>query len=121
MLRRLCAGEPVADLIWEPPADLAAEHADVFSAAMRAYQAGNAVRAEYLWENVQAIWSRAWAANYAVLEYLQDTGLEQLGSGSPQRWVAASFEHHCSLPGTLNAHAHNIIVAQTQHVMNNNR
>lgn len=112
VLRRLCAAGPVADLIWEPPDDLVAEHAHAFSATMRAYQAGNTVRAEYLWENVQSIWSRAWAANYAVLDYLQTAGLEQLRSARPQRWVASSFDHHIGSHGYPTPHIHNIVCSR---------
>ena len=44
-LRQLAAGSEIADLIWEAPDQLAAEHGQVFQAAMRAYRAGNSERA----------------------------------------------------------------------------
>ncbi len=73
VLRRLAAGSEIADLTWEAPDELTAEHAQVFQAAMRAYYAGDSERAGQLWGNLQAIWSQAWSANYAVLEFLQGT------------------------------------------------
>ena len=39
-LRHLAAGSEIADLIWEAPDELTAEHAQVFQAAMRAHHAG---------------------------------------------------------------------------------
>ena len=68
-------------------------------------------RAEQLWEKVQAIWSRAWSANYAALELLQHTGLTRFSPVKPQRWVVASFEHHCGPHGLPHPHIHNIVVA----------
>ena len=52
-----------------------------------------------LWENLQAIWSQAWSANYAVLEFMQGTGLTRFAPVKPQHWVVASFEHHTSPHG----------------------
>jgi hypothetical protein len=37
---------------------------------MRAHHADDSQYAEQLWENLQAIWSQAWSANYAVLEFM---------------------------------------------------
>ena len=63
-LQRLSArGGELADLIWEAPADLAAGHGQLFQASIHAYNAGNSGRAQQLWEQAQAIWSQAWAAN----------------------------------------------------------
>src|SRR5438105_14551946 len=47
-LRHLAAGSAIADLIWEAPDELTAEHAEVFQATMRAHHAGNADLAEQL-------------------------------------------------------------------------
>jgi hypothetical protein len=105
------AGSEVADLTWEAPDELTAEHAEVFQAAMRAHQAGNTERAEQLWENLQAIWSQAWSANYAALEFMQGTGLTRFAPVKPQHWVVASFEHHTSPHGLPRPHIHNIAVA----------
>ena len=71
VLRRLCADGEIADIIWEAPADLATVHHCAFDAAMNAYRGGNSTQAEQLWQDVQATWSRAWAANYASLDLLQ--------------------------------------------------
>src|ERR1700722_14981097 len=104
-LRHLAAsGGEIADLIWEAPDELATEHAQVFLAAMRAYNTGETERPDRLWENLQAIWSQAWSANYAVLEFMQGTGLTRFSPVKPQRWVVASFEHHTSPPGLPRPH-----------------
>src|SRR6266568_2762147 len=69
-LRHLAARGEIADLVWEAPDELTAEHGQVFQAAIRAYHAAHSERAEELWDKVRAIWSQAWSANYAVLEFL---------------------------------------------------
>jgi hypothetical protein len=109
-LRRLAADSEIADLIWEAPDQLTAEHTHVFQAAMRAYNAGESERAQQLWENLRAIWSHAWSANYAVLEFMQGTGLTRFSPVKPQHWVIASFEHHTSPHGAPNPHIHNIVL-----------
>jgi hypothetical protein len=111
MLQQLAAGSELADLTWEAPDDLAADHAQEFLAAMRAHRSGDAERAEQLWENLRAIWSRAWSANYAVLEFMQGAGLTQFSPVKPQHWVVASFEHHTSPHGLPRPHIHNIVIA----------
>ena len=110
-LRHLAAGSEIADLTWEAPEELAAEHAWVFQDAMRAHHAGDSERAGQLWEDLQAIWSRAWSANYAVLEFMQGTGLSRFAPVKPQHWVIASFEHHTSPHGLPGPHIHNIAIA----------
>ena len=109
-LQRLAAGSEIADLTWEAPDELTADHAQVFQAAMRAHHAGDAEHAERLWENLQAIWSQAWSANYAALEFMQGTGLTRFAPVKPQHWVVASFEHHTSPHGLPHPHVHNIAV-----------
>jgi hypothetical protein len=108
-LRRLCASGDVADLIWEAPDYLADEHDRAFSAAMRAYQAGESRRAELLWDDLRASWSRSWAANVAALEFMQHAGLTRFTPVKPQRWVVASFEHHTGPHGIQHPHVHNIV------------
>jgi hypothetical protein len=110
-LRRLAGQGETADLTWEAPGDLAADHGQVFQAAIAAYQAADPGHAEELWARVQVVWSRAWSANYAALEFLQDTGLSRFSPVKPQRWLAASFEHHCGPHGLQRPHIHNIVVA----------
>jgi hypothetical protein len=69
---------------------------------MHAHLAGDAEQADQLWENLQAIWSHAWSSNYAVLEFMQGTGLIRFSPVKPQQWVAAFCGHHTSphgLPG----------------------
>ena len=110
MLQHLAARSGIADLTWEAPDELTAEHAQVFQAAMRAHHAGDSQRANQLWENLQAIWSQAWSANYAVLGFMQNTGLTRFGPVKPQRWVVASFEHHTSPHGFPHPHIHNIAI-----------
>jgi hypothetical protein len=110
-LRRLAAEGEIADLTWEAPDGIAADHGQVFQAASAAYQAAELGHAEELWARVQTVWSHAWSANYAALEFLQDTGLSRFSAVKPQRWLAASFEHHCGPHGLPRPHIHNIVVA----------
>jgi hypothetical protein len=109
-LQRLATEGKIADLTWEAPDQLVAEHAQAFHAAIRAHHAGDSERAEQLWENVQTIWSQAWSANYAVLEFFQNTGLTQFAPVKPQHWLVASFEHHTSPHGLSRPHVHNIVL-----------
>ena len=109
-LRRLSAHGQVADLIWEPGAGLAAEHGRLLQAAIQAAQDGKPKTAEHLWQQVQAIWSVAWSADYAALTFLQDAGLSMFSPVKPQRWVAASFEHHRGPHGLPHPHVHNIVI-----------
>ncbi len=111
-LARMCAQGEIADIIWEAPEDLTAEHRHAFEAAMVAYKAGNSKTAGLMWQELQTIWSRAWSANYAALQLLQDAGLARFAPVKPQRWVIASFEHHCSPHGLLHPHVHNIIITR---------
>jgi len=104
------AGSEIADLIWEAPDQLTAEHGQAFQVAIRAHHAADTERAEQLWEKVRATWSQAWSANYAVLEFLQGTGLTRFSPAKPQQWVAASFEHHTSPHGLPRPHIHNIVI-----------
>jgi hypothetical protein len=109
-LRRLAVAGEIADFTWEAPDELTAEHGQVVQAAIRAHHAGDSERADQLWENVRAIWSQAWSANYAVLEFFQNTGLTRFAPVKPQHWVVASFEHHTSPHGLLSPHIHNIVI-----------
>ena len=104
-----CGGE-LADLIWEAPADLAARHGQLFRAAIEAYNAGDSGRAQQLWDKAQVIWSQAWAANHAALVLVQHAGLTRFSPVKPQRWVVASFEHHCGPHGLPEPHVHNIVL-----------
>ena len=109
LLQRLAADGELADLTSEAPDDLAAEHSQVFQAAIRAHHAADARLANQLWDKVQAIWSHAWSANCAALELLQHTGLTRFSPVKPQHWVIASFERHCSphgLPAPHPPHRH---------------
>lgn len=109
-LRYLAGHSQIADLAWEAPADLTTEHAQTFQSAIQAHNIGEIERAEQLWKKLQAIWSQAWSANCAVLEFLQHTGLTQFSPVKPQQWVIASFEHHTSQHGLPHPHIHNIII-----------
>jgi hypothetical protein len=110
ILQRLTAHSGVADLIWEAPAGLTAEHGQLCLAAIQAYQAGNHETGERLWQQAHAVWSRAWSANYETLKLFQAAGLTRFAPVKPQRWVIASFEHHCSPHGLPNPHIHNIVI-----------
>ena len=109
-LRKLSADSDIADLLWEPPADLTAEHDQLCRAAIQAHRAGARETGERLWEQAQALWSQAWSANYQALSLLQNTGLTRFGAVKPQRWVIASYEHHCGPHGLPHPHIHNIVV-----------
>ncbi len=111
-LRRLAADGKLADLTWEAPEELATEHGQAFQATMQAYQAGDSESAERHWRELRAIWSRAWAANYATLELLQNAGISTFSPVKPQRWVIASFEHHCSPHGLEDPHIHNVVISR---------
>jgi hypothetical protein len=111
-LSRLCARGEVADIIWESPEDLTTEHRHAFEAALDAYRAGNSKTAELMWQELRIIWSSAWTANYAALQLLQDVGLTRFSPVKPQRWVIASFEHHCSPHGWSHPHIHNIVITR---------
>ena len=109
-LQQLSANSELADLIWEAPAGLAAEHGQLFRAAIQAYNAARPEAAERLWQQVSAVWSRAWTANHTALELLQHAGLTRFSPVKPQRWVVASFEHHCGPHGLPAPHVHNIVL-----------
>lgn len=82
----------------------------MFDPGICAYQAADSERAGELWEKVRAIWSQAWSANYAVLEFLQGKGLTRFSPVKPQHGVVASFEHHTSPHGLPRPHIHNIVI-----------
>ena len=109
-LQRLSARGEIADLTWEAPADFTAGHGQLFHAAIQAHHAARPDLAEPLWQELQALWSQAWAANYAALELLQNAGLTRFAPVTPQRWVVASFEHHCGPHGVPAPHVHNIVL-----------
>jgi hypothetical protein len=110
MLRRLAVQGEIADLTWEAPDAITAEHGDALQAAITTYHAADSKLAEQLWEKVRAIWSQAWSANYAALELLQRAGLTRFSPVKPQHWMVASFEHHTGPHGLPHTHVHNIVI-----------
>jgi hypothetical protein len=48
LLREMAAGSELADLIWEAPDELIADHGQVFQDAIRAYHTGDFERAGHL-------------------------------------------------------------------------
>jgi hypothetical protein len=46
-----------------------------------------------------------------VLEFMQDAGFTRFSLAKPQRWMIASFEHHCGPHGVELPHVHNIVIA----------
>jgi len=54
-VRQLSARGQIADLIWEAPAGLTAEHGQLFRAAIQAYRAGQAEAAGKLWDQTRAV------------------------------------------------------------------
>jgi hypothetical protein len=109
VLQHLAQGD-LADLIWQAPDDFTAEHASGGLAAIQAWQAGELEEGERLWKQTQALWSTAWSANYQAIELLQASGLTRFSPLKPQRWVIASFEHHCGPHGLRHPHIHNIVI-----------
>ena len=81
-----------------------------WSGRARSTYNGHPEHADRLWDNLRAIWSQAWSANYAVLEFMQATGLTRFSPVKPQHWVIASFEHHTSPHGLPRPHIHNIVL-----------
>ena len=110
-LLRLAGQGEIADLVWEAPADFAAEHGQLGMAAVQAHLAGKVEEGERLWEQVAGLWSQAWSANSQALKLMQDAGLTRFSPAKPQRWVIASFEHHTSPHGLQHPHIHNIVAA----------
>jgi hypothetical protein len=110
-LLRLAGRGEIADLVWEAPAEFAAEHGQFFTAAIQAHLSGILEHGENLWGRGVALWSQAWSANYRVLELMQGAGLTRFSAAKPQRWVIASFEHHTSPHGLQSPHIHNIVIA----------
>lgn len=108
-LRRL-ARDDLADFTWEAPESFTADHARVGFAAIRAHHDGELEEGERLWQQTQALWSRAWSANHQAVGLLQAAGLSRFSPLKPQRWVIASFEHHCGPHGLPHPHIHNIVV-----------
>ncbi len=86
------------------PAGLTAEHGQLFRAAIQAYHAGQAEAAGQLRDKARAVWARTWAANLAALGLMQVAGLTRFSPVKPQRWGAASFEHHGGPHGLLSPH-----------------
>jgi hypothetical protein len=111
MLQHLAQGD-LADLIWEAPDDFTAEHGSAGLAAIQAYQAGELDEGERLWKQTQAVWSAAWSANDQAMELLQASGLTRFSTVKPQRWVIATFEHHCGPHGLPQPHIHNIVITR---------
>jgi hypothetical protein len=109
-LQHMAADGDVADLVWEVPDDITIEHGQLLKSAIQAHYATSSELAERLWQEVHEIWSQAWAANYGVLEFLQSTGLTKFSPVKPQRWVIASFEHHCGPHGFPRPHIHNVVL-----------
>jgi hypothetical protein len=110
-LRHLAAGSEIADLTWEAPSELAAEHAQVFQDAMRAHHAGESEHAGRLWEELQAIWSRGLVGELRGTRVYAGHGPEPVRAGQAPALVVASFEHHTSPHGLPRPHVHNIAVA----------
>ena len=101
----------LADFIWEAPADFTAEHGQLMLSAIRAHQEGELGTGQRFWQQAEDRWSRAWSANHQALGLLQASGLTRFSPDKPQRWVIASFEHHCGPHGVAHPHIHNVVVA----------
>ena len=108
-LQHLAQGE-VADLVWEAPADFTEEHGRLLRAAVHAYQNGDHQTGEHLWQQAQALWASARAASAEALTLMQHAGLTRFSPHKPQRWVIASYDHHCGPHGVAHPHVHNIVI-----------
>jgi hypothetical protein len=108
-LQHLAQGE-VTDFIWEAPTDFTAEHGELSLAAISAYHNGDPETGQQYWQQAVALWSRAWSANNQAISLLQAAGLTRFSPDKPQRWVIASFEHHCGPHGVAHPHIHNVAV-----------
>ena len=76
-LRRLATQGVIAELTWQA----AAGNGQVSQATIAAYHAAD----QELREDVRTLWSHAWLADYAVPEFLQDTGLSRFLPVKPQQ------------------------------------
>ena len=110
ILQSMAADSDIADLIWEAPADFTAAHGQLLLTAIEAYQAGQHETGERLRQQAHALWSQAWSANYETLKLMQAAGLTRFAPVKPQRWVIASFEHHCGPHGLPHPHVHNVVL-----------
>jgi hypothetical protein len=110
VLTGLCGRGEVADLVWEAPPPLADAHEEAYRLATHGYATLDLDSGELHWRELEAIWSQAWSANWVVLQFMQETGLERFSPVKPQRWVIASFEHHSGPHGVERPHVHNIVV-----------
>jgi hypothetical protein len=81
---------------------------------MIAYESGDVGDAEQHWNILQTIWSRAWTANCAALDLVQQAAITRFAPVKPQRWVIASFEHHCGPHGAPAPHIHNVALGLTR-------
>ena len=81
-LLRLVGQNQIADLVWEAPAEFTAEHGQLGMAALQAHLSGNLEEGEQLWQQLAALWSQAWSANYQVLELMQKAGLTRFSRPS---------------------------------------
>jgi hypothetical protein len=100
----------IADLIWEAPEEFSARHNELCRAAVHAYQSGEHESGEQLWQQAQGLWTRAWSANRQAIALMQQAGITRFSPSKPQRWVTASFEHHCGPHGLARPHIHNIVI-----------
>lgn len=108
-LKCLAHGE-IADITWEAPMNFTTEYRQLSRAAIQAFKAGNPEAGEELWQQTQTLWSRAWSASHQALTLMQNAGLACFSPWKPQRWVIASFEHHCGPHGVAHPHIHNIVI-----------
>ena len=82
-LLRLAGQCHIADLIWEASAEFTAEHGQVAMAALQAHLSGSAGEGEQLWQQLAALWTRAWSYNCQVLELRLKSGLTRFSPAGP--------------------------------------
>ena len=112
-LRRLAADGKIADLVWEAPEELAAEHAQSFHAAMRALP-HRAFRGR---PNSNGSRCRRSGHGPGLRTTRRSNCYRTRGSRRSRRsnrsaGSVASFEHHCGPHGLPHPHIHNIVITR---------
>src|SRR5215510_4799411 len=82
---------------------------DVDDATLRRLSAHGEI-ADLIWEPRGELATEHGRLLQAAIQAAQDAGLSRFSPVKPQRWVAASFEHHRGPHGRPHPHVHNIVI-----------
>ena len=107
--RRLAQGD-LADLVWEAPDDFTAEHASSASPRSEPTKPVSSKKASDSGSKRRPCGPAPGQPTTRPSELLQAAGLTRFSPVKPQRWVIASFEHHCGPHGLPHPHIHNIVM-----------